>query len=347
MENHQRCANKIEESRLLLSKVILEESYKAAPGFWEHFGEEGKQKAYKDIGYHLDYLVEALRFDSPELFSAYSNWLAGHFEGLKFPQDKLSQTLTALCHGLDSVLDADLAKRAIAVVKGQSSSTENAGSSFGSTVTLQEEAVQYLDALLKGDRAKASSQIMQLVESGMPIKSIYIDIFQASQLEIGRLWLTGSISVAQEHFCTAATQTIISQLYPIIFSGRRNGKSLVAASVSGELHELGIRMVADFFELEGWASYYLGANVPPRGIVAALQERKASVLCLSTTMVFNLPELDAIIQLVRKTFNKNEVKIIVGGAPFNVSPGLWEKVGADGFAHSAEEAVDEVTALLQ
>ncbi|HEY5309978.1 MAG TPA: cobalamin B12-binding domain-containing protein, partial [Casimicrobiaceae bacterium] len=51
--------------------------------------------------------------------------------------------------------------------------------------------------------------------------------------------------------------------------------------VSGDLHELGARMVADFFEMEGWDSYYTGANTPTGGVVQAIVERRPDVLAIS------------------------------------------------------------------
>ncbi len=108
-------------------------------------------------------------------------------------------------------------------------------------------AEAYLDALLATDRVRAVALIEEAVGGGMPIQDIYLHVFQATQYEIGRLWQINRISVAQEHFCTATTQLIMSRLYPQIFSSQRRGRRLVAACVSGELHELGIRMVADFF----------------------------------------------------------------------------------------------------
>ena len=68
------------------------------------------------------------------------------------------------------------------------------------------------------------------------------------------------LSVAQEHYCTAATQLVMSQLYPRIFSTERRGRTLVAARVADDLHEIGLRMVADFFEMEGWDTFYVGAT---------------------------------------------------------------------------------------
>ena len=58
-------------------------------------------------------------------------------------------------------------------------------------------------------------------------------MFQLSLREVGRLWQMNQISVAQEHYCTAATQLIMSQLYPYIFSGERRNRTLIAAYAGG------------------------------------------------------------------------------------------------------------------
>nr|WP_243687075.1 B12-binding domain-containing protein [Methanobacterium formicicum] len=82
-------------------------------------------------------------------------------------------------------------------------------------------AKNYMDALLNLRRNEASDMIMKAVEEGTSIKDIYMNVFEASQHEIGRLWQTNQITVAQEHFCTAATQRVMSQLYPHIFSTQK------------------------------------------------------------------------------------------------------------------------------
>ena len=119
-----------------------------------------------------------------------------------------------------------------------------------------ELAVSYLNTLLAGDSHLANQLILDAVRHGFGVKDIYLHVFQPCQQEIGRLWQMNRISVAQEHFCTVVTQTIMSQLYPYIFATEKNGRRLVATSVSGELHEIGMRMVADFLEMEGWTTYY-------------------------------------------------------------------------------------------
>jgi methanogenic corrinoid protein MtbC1 len=197
---------------------------------------------------------------------------------------------------------------------------------------------RYLRALLDGKRHVASQLIRKSVEEGVSIRQIYLQVFQRSQHEIGRLWQTNQLSVAQEHYCTAATQLIMSQLYPYIFASEKNGRTLVATCVAGDLHEIGVRMVSDFFEMEGWDTFYLGANTPKPDLLRSLAQRRADVLAVSATMTFHVRAVAGLIEAVRAEHG-DAVKVLVGGYPFNVDPDLWRRIGADGSAQDALESV--------
>lgn len=208
-------------------------------------------------------------------------------------------------------------------------------------------AAAYLEALLSGNRLEAVELIQSKVSGGMPIQDVYFYVFQRTQQEVGRLWQTNQISVAQEHFCSAATQLVMSLLYPRIFSGERNGLRAVATSVGGELHEIGIRMVADFLEMEGWDTYYLGANAPVESVLEALEDRQADLLAVSATMTFHLPRVETFIQHIRESRAGERIPILVGGRPFNIAPDIWQQVGADGTAYDAREAVQAAENLVE
>jgi methanogenic corrinoid protein MtbC1 len=180
---------------------------------------------------------------------------------------------------------------------------------------------------------------MDAIDSGSRIKNIYLQVFQPVQREIGRLWHLNMVSVAQEHYVSAATQLIMSQLYAHIFSTEKIGRRIVAACVSRELHEIGIRMVADFFELSGWDSYYLGANLPAESMVQAVKNHQADILALSCTIPVHQKELANTIARVRSEKFEKEVKIIVGGYSLNTFRDAWKRSGADGHAKDAESAV--------
>lgn len=202
-----------------------------------------------------------------------------------------------------------------------------------------ELAKNYMDALLNVQRDKASRMILKAVEDGTDIKDIYIHVFGPSQHEIGRLWQTNKITVAQEHFCTAATQMIMSQLYPYIFRTDKIGRRLVASCVAGEMHEIGVRMVADIFEMEGWDTYYLGANTPNESIIQTIIDLKPDIIAISASIHYNIPAIKDLIKLIRNTPDISNIKIMVGGRPFLLAPELWMKVGADGCPANAIKAL--------
>lgn len=203
--------------------------------------------------------------------------------------------------------------------------------------SLSDLATNYLDALLRGRRDEASRLVISAVESGTSVKTIYMDVFQPVLREIGRRWQVNKVSVAQEHYCTAATQLIMGQLYPYFRIAPINGKRLVVTCVGGELHEVGARMVADTFEMEGWDSYFLGANTPSSSILSAVVERKADILAVSVTIHYNVEAARNLIGEIRRSPDARNLKILVGGRPFLVAPNLWTTVGADAFAPDAEQ----------
>lgn len=193
----------------------------------------------------------------------------------------------------------------------------------------------YLERLRRGDRSGAGELIMAAVEEGLTIREVYLDVFQPVLREVGRLWETNEMTVAEEHFCTAATQLVMSRLYPLLFRGERSSRRMVAACPGGALHEVGVRMVSDFFEMEGWSTYYLGANTPLDDIVATVRDRGADLLAVSATMDSDVEAVRRLVERVGELRETRGLGVIVGGAPFREDPRLWREVGADGHGEDA------------
>ena len=114
---------------------------------------------------------------------------------------------------------------------------------------------------------------------------------------------------------------------------------MAACSVSGDMHEMGIRMLSDLFEIDGWDTYYMGANMPEASIVSALIEQNPQLLAISVTMPFHIIKVHSLIKKIRSSILLDKVKIMVGGYPFTLVQDLWLKVGADAFAPNAKEAI--------
>jgi methanogenic corrinoid protein MtbC1 len=343
-------AEAIEAQKQPLSEAIVTRQYALQPEIWGAYGKEGREKSLRDVEYHLSYLVESIRSNDFSLFVHYVEWLKSLFEGLKFPEDVLPVMLDTMREVMRERLSEEMSAVVNKHMEAVSSKLPEQRPSHSPFISVDRPmgslAKKYLDALLLGDKQRATQLIMDFFHGGGGIKNIYLQVFQPVQREIGRLWQMNEASVAQEHYASAATQLIMSQLYPHIFSTEKKERRLVAACVSKELHEIGIRMVSDIFELSGWDTYYLGANLPPSSVIQAINEYKADILALSCTIPVHQRELEKMIAQVRSEQLGRDIKIIVGGYSLNTFRDAWKRSGADGFAPDAEEAVLLANRLL-
>ncbi len=197
----------------------------------------------------------------------------------------------------------------------------------------------YLDALRKGDRRRALAVVDDARTSGLGLAVLYLDVFQPALREIGRLWQENEITVAEEHLATAITQLSMGRLYAdFCITAGRNGRTLLGACAETEKHQVGLHMLCDLLELEGWDATYLGAAVPPDSLVAMVVRDRPDVLALSASIAPHLPQLRSVIETVRAVTGDAAPYILVGGRPFLEDPTLGHRVGADATAPDPDAA---------
>ena len=146
------------------------------------------------------------------------------------------------------------------------------------------------------------------------------------------MWLLGEINVAEEHFATTTTRLVMAQLHAREVCGPSNGKTLVAAAVAGNQHDLGIQVVADLFEMDGWRVIQLGSNVPADDLAQAVEFYDADLVALSVSLATQLTALEETIDIVRKNKRGVDVKILAGGCGMMGIAELARSKGADDFA---------------
>lgn len=201
----------------------------------------------------------------------------------------------------------------------------------------------YLDAIRLGDRRRAFQVADEALDDGMDLSALYVEVFQPSLREIGRLWQDNVITVADEHLATAITQTALLRSYQRVFEWHgATGRSLIAACVDVERHELGLRMICDLLDVEGWHTTYLGAAVPVNSLVEMVRSRRPDVVALSVSIDPHLTRLRDTISTLREQIEDPPL-IVVGGRPFLADPDLAARIGADFTAVDAISAVRELT----
>ncbi|MCB2197049.1 MAG: cobalamin-dependent protein [Bacteroidetes bacterium] len=332
-----------------LAEQIVQLQYEKQPEIWNKYGERGKKLSVRDAAYHLPFLAEAIETGDKAIFTNYVKWVKKLFQSLKFPDEAMIETLKCTQIIIEKEFSKEqsgiIANYIAAGLEQMKKPVEDVKPYIKASDPLGELALRFNKLLLQGDRLTAGQLIINAVEKGTPVQDIYMHVFQKSQYEVGRLWLDNKITVAKEHFCSAATQQIMSQLYPYIFSTERVGRKLVAASVGGELHEIGIRMVADFFEMNGWDTYYLGANTPTDSILYAIEENKADVVGLSVAIPYQIGLLKKTIEQIREKYNE-KIKILIGGYALQGIGHTWKDFKADGYAEDAQKAVVKANNLM-
>lgn len=313
------------------------------PELREFNSPEFMEKSIRDTEYTLLYLSNAVGVSSQKLFVNYVEWFVELMRNIKIPVKYLRESIECIFEAIKGRYDEKIVNAVEPYVKDGLAyiveQTTEQNSVSPSTHILKVYRDMYIKFLLNGDRQKANELIQDLVAREHPIQDIYMEIFHEGQHEIGRLWLSNKITIAEEHYCTAATQLIMGQFYPLIFATPKNDLVFVGTCVGGELHELGVRMVSDFMELAGWNTYYLGANTPIHSIVETIVKENADVVGISVTMTFHIEEAQKLIEGIRADVRCTRTKVMVGGYPFIVDDQLWRKIGADGYAKNAREAL--------
>jgi MerR family transcriptional regulator, light-induced transcriptional regulator len=297
-------------------------------------------------------LEESLATDNPAFLIDHASRAQSRFASSPFPREFVLSLFKALRAVIPKELPEDyretaeaFAGEAVSVLK---SAPEGNGADPDNGAVLSPKARSFLKFLLAGDQARGREVIDKALAAGTPVREIYTGIFRPVLRETGRLWEHNEATIAQEHYVTAVIHQIMGQIRNRIASAGRKArkeKTVITACVGEELHEVGIRMVADFFEMEGWNVYYTGANTPGKSILSAVKSQKADVIALSITMPSRLPELHYLIRSLRADEDTVRVKIIVGGFPFGIVPDLWKQVGADAVAADADDAVAAATRL--
>lgn len=346
----KQTADAVRELKHSLPENVLQKHFELEPLLKDKYTNRQINLYREDTGYHLSYLAESIANNEPILFNEYLSWAKIFFENLPVTNEEIILNLELLRDALTDNLPKEMADITTLFINNGINHYNNQSpmqaSFINETNPLNKLAKDYLHFLIVGDKRGAHNLIMKAVESGTSIKEIYLNVFQVTQKETGRLWQMSKISVAQEHFITAATQLIMSQLYPLMFDSKNNGYKVFIACVSGELHEIGARMVADLFQMEGWDSYYFGANVPQSSLLSEINLHRPDLIAISATMTFNLPSVSDLILMIRNNKDFQYAKILVGGYPFLLTGNLWEKIGADGYADDALGAIKIAKKLI-
>ena len=208
--------------------------------------------------------------------------------------------------------------------------------------------VSYLESMQRGSGRAADQVVQQALDSGTLAGDVYLNIFQPTAYAIGRLWQNNQFSVAQEHLATAIIERQMGELHPLFRPPQprpNRPHTLVIGCVPNEQHRVGARMVADFFEADGWEVHYLGAAVPLASLVEMAKELQADLIGLSAQMIYHVPHISEFAHELNR-HSLDNIPVMVGGMPFVQQPELGNTLNVRFSAADARQAVDRANRLF-
>lgn len=201
-----------------------------------------------------------------------------------------------------------------------------------------------INSLLDQQNKKDSVDLIikKLENKEINILELYTEILTPAMTQ----WFCDSknenVCIWKEHIRSSIVRTIIECCYPYVqkekeeIYKKKNNKTVAVVCPQEEFHELGARMVADFFDLLGYNVTYVGANTPKTGFSNIINEINYDYIALSISDPYNLVQTEKIINIIKEN-SQSKTKILVGGYAFKNNPSLFEKLKADKLLKSFED----------
>jgi 5-methyltetrahydrofolate--homocysteine methyltransferase len=202
------------------------------------------------------------------------------------------------------------------------------------------------NGILDGARDQVTAGVETALNTGLDAATILNDGMIAAMAEVGRRFEIGDFYVPEMLISARAMQAGLAVLRPRLEqSGVKTRGKVVIGTVKGDLHDIGKNLVSMMLEGAGYEIKNLGTDVSAEAFVNAIITEKPDILALSALLTTTMPSMKQIIEAVQAASLRNQVKIIIGGAP--VTDAYAQQIGADGYSPDASRAVSLAESLLK
>ncbi|WP_290655043.1 corrinoid protein [Anaerovibrio sp.] len=204
---------------------------------------------------------------------------------------------------------------------------------------------QIADAVVEMEEETVEELAQQSLTAGIDAYET-IDLGLAKGMErAGQLFDEEEYFVPELLMCSDAMNVGIDVLKPHLKSENVSKKGkVVIGVVEGDTHDIGKNLVRLMMETGGFEVLDLGRDIPPAEFVNKAEEYGADIIGIATLMTTTMPGMQEVVDILANKGIRDKFKVIVGGGP--ISPAFAKKIGADGYARNAADAVKVAQNLL-
>lgn len=202
------------------------------------------------------------------------------------------------------------------------------------------------NAIVKGNLELAVSTTQEALQENIDPQTLISDYLIKGMEEIGTQFEAGKAYVPNLLMSARAMKGALELLKPYMENDKNTislGK-VVIGTVKGDLHDIGKNLVSSMLEGCGFEVINLDVDVSDEKFVEAAKEHKANIVCMSALLTTTMVYMKEVIKAFEKAGIRNDVKIMIGGAP--LSEKFAEEIGADGYSDNANAAVTLARKLL-
>jgi methanogenic corrinoid protein MtbC1 len=210
------------------------------------------------------------------------------------------------------------------------------------------QVVELVRVILSGHADAPSGYVSQLLDSGVSLESVYLDLLAPAARHFGQLWEEDRSDFVQVTLGLRRLQELAHELSPAFTSELKPtepGRRILLVPVPGDQHTFGSVIVAEFMRRAGW-DVWDDPSASRDDLMELVRNESFSVVGMSVSCDARLEGLASLIRAIRRNSRNRSVGIMVGGRPFTEHPERVALVGADVTASDGRQAVIQAQHLL-
>ena len=207
---------------------------------------------------------------------------------------------------------------------------------------MNEDLERLKQALIVADMEMGTKAAEALMAVGADPKMVLEDGMAVAMFDLGEMWKRGEVFLPEVVASAEVFKACNAIIEPALLAQKDDGAQanalIVMCTVKGDLHDLGKNMVGAMLRTSGFDVHDMGKDVSADRIIEAITQLEPQILGMSALLTTTVPYQETVINRLEAAGLRDKVKVMVGGAP--VTPEWAEKIGADGYANNAPEAVE-------
>jgi len=204
---------------------------------------------------------------------------------------------------------------------------------------------EIFDGILNGNQKIVPGKVNEAIDAGLEPAYILNEGMVAAMAEVGRLFEQGEYYVPEMLIAARAMQAGLAVLKPkLVQADFKSAGKVAIGTVKGDLHDIGKNLVSMMLEGAAFEIVDLGTDVSPEKFVDSVKTSGVNIVAMSALLTTTMPNMKTTIEALITAGVRDQVKVIIGGAP--VTESYAKQIGADGYSPDASRAVALAKSLV-